>query len=170
MSKSTQLNVDELKDFLKHMVKNNQHIQNEGKVPVAVNIEGDAGLGKTSAIIQLGKELDMEVVKINLSQIEELGDLVGFPVKEFKIANKDGKTTWINESQMDAAMKKGYKVVDKRMSHAAPEWIQGKSEGGFLVLDDYTRADHRFMQATMELIDRQEYISHLKKSLSELNQ
>ena len=159
MSKSTQLNVDELKDFLKHMVKNNQHIQNEGKVPVAVNIEGDAGLGKTSAIMQLGKELDMEVVKINLSQIEELGDLVGFPVKEFKIANKDGKTTWINESQMDAAMKKGYKVVDKRMAHAAPEWIQGKSEGGFLVLDDYTRADHRFMQATMELIDRQEYIS-----------
>ena len=159
MSESTQLNVDELKDFLKHMVKNNQHIQNEGKVPVAVNIEGDAGLGKTSAIVQLGKELDMEVVKINLSQIEELGDLVGFPVKEFKIANKDGKTTWINESQMDAAMKKGYKVVDKRMSHAAPEWIQGKSEGGFLVLDDYTRADHRFMQATMELIDRQEYIS-----------
>ena len=159
MSKSTQLNVDELKDFLKHMVKNNQHIQNEGKVPVAVNIEGDAGLGKTSAIVQLGKEMDMEVVKINLSQIEELGDLVGFPVKEFKIANKEGQSTWINESQMDAAMKKGYKVVDKRMSHAAPEWIQGKSEGGFLVLDDYTRADHRFMQATMELIDRQEYIS-----------
>ena len=89
MSKSTQLNVDELKDFLKHMVKNNQHIQNEGKVPVAVNIEGDAGLGKTSAIIQLGKELDMEVVKINLSQIEELGDLVGFPVKELiaRVAN-----------------------------------------------------------------------------------
>ena len=159
MSKSTQLNVDELKDFLKHMVKNNQHIQNEGKVPVAVNIEGDAGLGKTSAIVQLGKEMDMEVVKINLSQIEELGDLVGFPVKEFKIANKEGQSTWINESQMDAAMKKGYKVVDKRMAHAAPEWIQGKSEGGFLVLDDYTRADHRFMQATMELIDRQEYIS-----------
>ncbi len=159
MSTSTQLNVDELKDFLKHMVKNNQHIQNEGKVPVAVNIEGDAGLGKTSAIIQLGKELGMDVVKINLSQIEELGDLVGFPVKEFKIANKEGKSTWINESQMDAAMKKGYKVIDKRMSHAAPEWIQGKSEGGFLVLDDYTRADHRFMQATMELIDRQEYIS-----------
>jgi nucleoside-triphosphatase THEP1 len=159
MSESTQLNVDELKGFLKHMVKNNQHIQNEGKIPVAVNIEGDAGLGKTSAIIQLGRELEMDVVKINLSQIEELGDLVGFPVKEFKIQNKEGQSTWINDSQMNAAMKKGYKVIDKRMSHAAPEWIQGKKEGGFLVLDDYTRADHRFMQATMELIDRQEYIS-----------
>ena len=159
MSKITQLNVDELKGFLKHMVNNNQYIQKEGKVPVAINIEGDAGLGKTSAIVQLGKEMDMDVVKINLSQIEELGDLVGFPVKEFKIQNKEGKTTWIMETQIDAAMKKGYKVVEKRMAHAAPEWIQGRTEGGFLVLDDYTRADHRFMQATMEILDRQEYIS-----------
>ena len=159
MSKITQLNVDELKGFLKHMVNNNQYIQKEGKIPVAINIEGDAGLGKTSAIVQLGKEMEMDVVKINLSQIEELGDLVGFPVKEFKIQNKEGKSTWIMEAQVDAAMKKGYKVVEKRMAHAAPEWIQGRTEGGFLVLDDYTRADHRFMQATMEILDRQEYIS-----------
>jgi nucleoside-triphosphatase THEP1 len=154
-----QLNVEELKDFIKHMVNNNQHIQVDGKVPVAINIEGDAGLGKTSAIIQLGKEMGMQVVKLNLSQLEELGDLVGFPVKEFEITNAEGKTTWINESQITAATSKGYKVTNKRMSHAAPEWIQGKGEGGFLVLDDYTRADHRFMQATMEILDRQEYVS-----------
>ena len=153
------LNVEELKDFIKHMVKNNQHIQAEGKVPVAINIEGDAGLGKTSAITQLGKELGMDVVKLNLSQLEELGDLVGFPVKEYQIQNSEGKTTWITEAQIEAATKKGYKVVAKRMSHAAPEWIQGKGEGGFLVLDDYNRADHRFMQATMEILDRQEYVS-----------
>lgn len=41
---TVQLNVDELKGFIRHMVKNNQHIQSEGKVPVAINIEGDAGL------------------------------------------------------------------------------------------------------------------------------
>jgi nucleoside-triphosphatase THEP1 len=154
-----QLNVEELKSFIKHMVSNNQHIQAQGKVPVAINIEGDAGLGKTSAIMQLGKELNMQVVKLNLSQLEELGDLVGFPVKEFEIQNAEGKTTWINESQINAASVKGYKVIGKRMSHAAPEWIQGKGEGGFLILDDYTRADHRFMQATMEILDRQEYVS-----------
>ena len=159
MSDQTQLNVEELKDFIKHMVKNNQHIQSEGKVPVAINIEGDAGLGKTSAIMQLGDELKMQVVKLNLSQLEELGDLVGFPVKEFQIQNAEGKTTWINESQINAASTKGYKVVSKRMSHAAPEWIEGKGEGGFLILDDYTRADARFMQATMEILDRQEYVS-----------
>jgi hypothetical protein len=154
-----QLNVEELKDFIKHMVNNNQHIQAEGKVPVAINIEGDAGLGKTSAIMQLGKEMNMQVVKLNLSQLEELGDLVGFPVKEFQIENAEGKTKWINEAQIAAAQKAGYRIIDKRMSHAAPEWIQGKGEGGFLVLDDYTRADHRFMQATMEILDRQEYVS-----------
>ena len=154
-----QLNVNELKDFIKHMVSNNQHIQAEGKVPVAVNIEGDAGLGKTSAIMQLGKELGMDVVKLNLSQIEELGDLVGFPVKEFLVRNVEGKERWITEAQVPAAMNAKYTVVDKRMAHAAPEWIQGKGEGGFLILDDYTRADHRFMQATMEILDRQEYVS-----------
>jgi nucleoside-triphosphatase THEP1 len=154
-----QLNVEELKNFIKHMVKNNQHIQSEGKVPVAINIEGDAGLGKTSAIMQLGKEMGMNVVKLNLSQLEELGDLVGFPVKEFQIQNAEGKTTWIGEAQVNMALQKKYKVVGKRMSHAAPEWIQGKGEGGFLILDDYTRADQRFMQATMEILDRQEYVS-----------
>jgi len=47
----------------------------------------------------------------------------------------------------------------KRMTHAAPEWIEGKGEGGILILDDYTRADQRFLQACMELIDRQKYYS-----------
>ena len=156
---TVQLNAEELKGFINHMVKNNQHIQAQGKVPVAVNIEGDAGLGKTSTILQLGKELGMDVVKLNLSQIEELGDLVGFPVKEFLVKNQEGKQRWITEAQVSGALKAGYTVADKRMSHAAPEWIQGKGEGGFLILDDYTRADHRFMQATMEILDRQEYVS-----------
>ena len=153
------LNVDEMKIFIKHMVNNNKYIQETGKIPVAVNIEGEAGLGKTSAIMQLGSELEMQVVKLNLAQLEELGDLVGFPVKEFQVKNNEGKSLWITEQEIDTANKKGYKVVDKRMSHAAPEWIQGRGEGGFLVLDDYTRADHRFMKACMELIDKQEYVS-----------
>ena len=155
----TQLNVEELKDFIKHMVINNQLIQAQGKIPVAINIEGDAGLGKTSAIMQLGQELAMTTVKLNLSQLEELGDLVGFPIKEFQVKNSEGKTLWITEHEIETASSKGYRVIDKRMTHAAPEWIQGKGEGGFLILDDYTRADARFMQATMEILDRQEYVS-----------
>jgi hypothetical protein len=153
------LNVDELKSFIKHIVHNNQVIQTQGKVPVTINVVGDAGLGKTSAILQSGSELGLEVVKLNLSQLEELGDLIGFPVKEYKVKNAEGKTLWITEQEIATAGEKGYRVVDKRMTHAAPEWIQGKGEGGFLLLDDFSRADHRFQQAVMEICDRQEYIS-----------
>jgi nucleoside-triphosphatase THEP1 len=154
-----QLNVEELKNFIKHMINNNQHIQADGKVPVAINVEGDAGLGKTSAISQVAAELGLQFVKLNLSQLEELGDLVGFPIKEFQVKNAEGKSLWITEQEIEMANQKGYKVVAKRMSHAAPEWIQGKGAGGILCLDDYTRADTRFMQATMEILDRQEYVS-----------
>lgn len=155
-----QLNINELKDFLGHMVSNNQYIQSQGKVPVAVNIEGDAGLGKTSSLVQLAAEMNMAVIKLNLSQIEELGDLVGFPFKEFEMVREDGTKRWVQETLMDTYLKNKFRPTGQsRMSHAAPEWIQGQQEGGFLILDDYTRADHRFMQATMELIDRQEYIS-----------
>lgn len=154
------LNIDELKNFMGHMVKNNQYIQTQGKVPVAVNVEGEAGLGKTSSILQLAKELDMAIIKLNLSQIEELGDLVGFPFKEFQVENKENAKKWVQETLLDTYIKGGFRPTGQsRMSHASPEWIQGQGEGGFLILDDYTRADHRFMQATMELIDRQEYIS-----------
>lgn len=115
--------------------------------------------GKTSSIKQLAKEHNMDVIFLNLAEFEELGDLIGFPVKEFKVKNAEGRVLWITEQEIETATQKGYKVVDKRMTHAAPEWIQGKGEGGFLILDDYTRADHRFMQATMSLIDQQAYAS-----------
>jgi hypothetical protein len=158
-NRQVQLNSDELKDFLKHIITNNQYIQSQGKIPVSVSVTGEAGTGKTSTIIELAQELDLQIVKLNLGQLEEIGDLVGFPVKEFQIQNAEGKTIWILEQQLDAAIKKGYKVVNKRMAHAAPEWIAGKGEGGILLLDDYNRADTRFISATMELIDRQTYVS-----------
>ena len=72
MSAQVNLNIEELKDFLKHIIRNNKHLQDTGKVPTAVNIEGPAGLGKTSAAIQLTEELNYNLVRVNLAQIEEL--------------------------------------------------------------------------------------------------
>ena len=150
-NKQVELNSEELKGFLRHMVTNNQYIQKQGKTPVSISVTGEAGTGKTSSIIELAKELKFDLVKINLAQVEEIGDLVGFPVKEFQIQNIEGKTTWIVEQQIDAAVKKGFKIINKRMSYAVPEWIQGKGEGGILLIDDFNRADTRFTQACMEL-------------------
>lgn len=153
------LNISEMKDFLKHIISNNQYLQANSKPPVAVEVVGDSGLGKTSAAIQLKKELNLDFVKLNLAQIEELGDLVGFPIRQFEMKSKD-KTCWVDEHAVEDYHKRGFETTGQnRMSYCPPEWIAGKENGGILLLDDWNRADIRFIQAVMELIDRQEYIS-----------
>lgn len=164
------VNINEVKDFLRHIVSNNQFIQSQGKNPVAVEVVGDSGIGKTSTIIQLAEELQLNFVKLNLAQIEEIGDLVGFPVVQYQIQEKmvgsnpdevrTPRTAWVNEASFQEYLKAGFKDTGKtRMSYAAPEWIAGKETGGILLLDDWNRADTRFIQAVMELVDRQTYIS-----------
>lgn len=164
------LNTTEVKEFLRHIITNNQVIQAKGKNPVAVEVVGDSGIGKTSTVIQLAEELNLNFVKLNLAQIEEIGDLVGFPVVQYQIqermttSNPDEvrtpRTAWVNEAAFQEYLKAGFKDTGKtRMSYAAPEWIAGKDEGGILLLDDWNRADSRFIQAVMELVDRQTYIS-----------
>ena len=157
------LNTSELKDFIKHIINNNRFIQEQGKVPTALNVVGNAGLGKTTVVSNLAKEEGMQFVKINLAMIEELSDLIGFPVKEFQIGKDtpDGlKTKWVTEMEAELAVKAGFKLTGaRRTAYCAPEWISGKGESGILLLDDYTRADPRMIQACMDLINTQEYIS-----------
>jgi len=154
------LNVKEAKLFLKHIINNNRYLQSQNKPPVAVEVVGDSGIGKTSTIVQLAEELDLNFVKLNLAQIEELGDLVGFPIRQFEVCKADNDCLWIDEQAVNEYTHQGYTFTGKnRMSYCPPEWISGKSKGGILLLDDWNRADVRFIQAVMELIDRQQYIS-----------
>ena len=154
------LNIKEAKQFLKHIINNNRYLQAQGKPPVAVEVVGDSGIGKTSTILQLAKETDLHFVKLNLAQIEELGDLVGFPIRQFEVCKTENDCLWIDEHAVEEYTKQGYSFTGKnRMSYCPPEWISGKTSGGILLLDDWNRADVRFIQAVMELIDRQQYIS-----------
>ena len=179
------LNAREMKEFLAHIIENNQYIQEQGKKPVATEIIGESGLGKTSVAIQIAEEHNLNFVKLNLAQIEELGDLIGFPVRQFQLEKKpkaelkkfrtadgtiieklvqptegESKKEWVDENAVDQYIKNGYEFTgQKRMSYCPPEWIADKQGGGILLLDDWNRADIRFIQAVMELVDRQEYIS-----------
>lgn len=185
MNNQVSLDAAEMKDFIQHIINNNRHIQKQGKKPVATEIMGDSGLGKTSVALQIAEENDLNFVKLNLAQIEELGDLVGFPVRQFKLippATKEvlkkfktaeGKIVekkvkvavdvtpeWVDENAVDQYTKQGYTFTGKkRMAYCPPEWIADIEGGGILLLDDWNRADIRFIQAVMELVDRQEYIS-----------
>ncbi len=187
------LNIDDLKGFVNHIINNNRFLQAQGKPPVAIEVMGESGIGKTSTVVELAQEHNLNFVKLNLAQIEELGDLVGFPVRQFQmykeqtvsanspdmvnytaaqraaaasdLANMNGTVVkkvgiWVDELAVSEYLKNGYKMTGKnRMSYCAPEWIADKKEGGILLLDDWNRADVRFIQAVMELIDRQTYIS-----------
>ena len=156
---SVSLNVNELKDFLKHIISNNRYLQENKKPMVSTEVVGDSGIGKTSSIIQLAEELDLNFVKLNLAQIEEIGDLVGFPIRQFEMISEDSKE-WVDENSVEDYRKKGFNSTGlNRMSYCPPEWISGKEKGGILLLDDWNRADMRFIQAVMELVDRQQYIS-----------
>ena len=157
------LNIDELQDFVDHIITNNRHLQSEGKKPVAVEVVGESGIGKTTSIMDMTKAHNLDFVKLNLAQIEELGDLVGFPIKQFQMwTEKDGKKIgkWVDEVAVNDHSKLGFQTTGKsRMSYSAPEWIADKKAGGVMLLDDWNRADVRFIQACMELVDRQQYIS-----------
>ena len=187
------LNVTELKGFVNHIITNNRFLQEDGKQSVSIEVVGESGIGKTSSIVEIAQENNLKFVKLNLAQIEELGDLVGFPVRQFQmykekivqakkiddlsytaaqraaasadIANMATPTTkkvgmWVDELAVQEYLKNGYKMTGKnRMSYCAPEWIADAKAGGILLLDDWNRADTRFIQAVMELIDRQTYIS-----------
>jgi len=157
------LNIDELQDFVDHIITNNRHLQSEGKNPVAVEVVGESGIGKTTSIMDMTKKHGLDFVKLNLAQIEELGDLVGFPIKQFQMwQEQNGKKIgkWVDEIAVNDHSKLGFQTTGKsRMSYSAPEWIADKKQGGVLLLDDWNRADVRFIQACMELVDRQTYIS-----------
>lgn len=174
------LNIDELKGFVNHIISNNRFLQKQGKLPVSTEVLGESGIGKTSTVVELAKENNLNFVKLNLAQIEELGDLVGFPIRQFQMYKEkevtpsgdpiNYKTTstkimkkvgqWVDELAVQDYLNQGWKMTNKnRMSYCPPEWIAGKKEGGILLLDDWNRADIRFIQAVMELVDRQTYIS-----------
>jgi hypothetical protein len=153
------LNALELKGILTHLIKNNQQLHTEGKKAVSVNVEGESGIGKTSAIMQLAEELEMDFVKLNLAEMEEIGELSGFPIKEYEI-KRETNSKWISENMLPIYAKaKWAPTGNHRMNYAKPEWIAGKEKPLLLFLDDFSRANHMFMQAIMEICDRQSFVS-----------
>ena len=154
------LNSEELKSFLTYIYNNNKVLLDK-KLPVqTVNVEGEAGGGKTSTILQLADELGLEMVRRNLAEYEDVSDLVGYPCKEHEMVGKDGAKRWVVEGTIPQYITAGYKPTgEKRMTHAAPEWAQGRTEPVLLLLDDYSRASEKFIQATMTLIETQCYNS-----------
>lgn len=164
------------KELLNYTIDRNINLQEEGKRPISIGFEAGPGIGKTSIVEQVAKERGMKYTKISLAQMEEAGDLIGFPIKEYEcqvmkaVKAADGtikkavlpQPLWINEKQLENPVAGiMYRQTGKtRMSYAIPAWVPEYNEAGNLVnLDDFSRANPQLLQALMDIVDRQEYVS-----------
>jgi midasin (ATPase involved in ribosome maturation) len=68
------MTLNEFKEVFTYLLDNNKLLEDQGQRPVAIGVEGAAGIGKTSLIENIAREKGMTMCKINLAQLEEVGD------------------------------------------------------------------------------------------------
>lgn len=156
MSTTNTITLTKVKSLINYTIDNNNRRQENGEMPIALSFEASAGVGKTSIIRQVAEERGMGFTKLNMAQLEEAGDIIGFPQVEYECQiakatkDKDGNvrwnllpnTAWLNAKQMDnpqSGVK--YRHTGKtRMGYAKPAWVPEYNEkGNLILLDDYVR-------------------------------
>jgi hypothetical protein len=165
------LSLTEAKNIIKYIIENNKQVQTSGQTPIAIGLESPPGIGKTTLVTDLAKELDMELVVLNLAQLDELGDLVGLPLKEYEFCNSAGECIWVPEKTVSYYQNNTDWVFNNntRTNYSKPFWYKDTDKGILLCLDDFNRSITKFAQATMELINKQEYYSWKLPPNSQIN-
>lgn len=156
-----ELTLKEVKPIIKYIIENNKTLQEKELKPVAVNLCGHAGLGKSAIVEQIAKELDANYIFLSLAELTDPAELCGWPIKEHYVC-KDEECTWITGELIDAYIKAGYHMTSEtRMGYAIPTWLKGldPNKSTICVLDDYTRANPAILQACMQITYEQKYIS-----------
>lgn len=74
MDNLNEMTIGEFTDVLNYLLDNNKQLTENGLTPIAIGIEGESGIGKTSIIQQVAEKRGMTLCKLNLAQLEEVGD------------------------------------------------------------------------------------------------
>lgn len=174
---SNTISMSEVKNLINYTIDNNIALQKDGDLPIAISIEANAGIGKTSIVQQIAEERGMGFTKIDLHQLDEVGDLVGYPITEYecqiKRRYKDEKgevkiavlpnRVWVNAKLLEEGPGQDMKYIQTgktRMAYAKPAWVPEYNDNGTIcLLDDYVRASPQLLQACMDLVLEQKYIS-----------
>ena len=82
MAQLNEMTISEFTGVLNYLLDNNKQLEEQGLTPIAIGLEGAAGIGKTAVVEEVANKRGMSFCKLNLSQLEEVGDLTGFPMKE----------------------------------------------------------------------------------------
>jgi len=128
---------DDVKDFLRIVIKANLRNASEGRPTHPATIWGHRGVGKTDVVKQLHEEgFVQEIVYIALAQIEEMGDLIGLP-----------------EVVLDEVSQKRVTII------RPPHWVPKNDVPGIILFDDFNRTDVRIIKGVMQLLQRSEMVS-----------
>ena len=145
MANLNELTIGEFTGVLNYLLDNNKQLEEKGLTPIAIGIEGEAGIGKTMVVEETAENRGMTFCKINLAQLEEVGDLCGMPIKEVMLQwkTKEGeiKTRWWPESNLNKVPQGVTVTSNVRTSYAPPAWLprEENDKGCIVLLDDYTR-------------------------------
>ncbi len=164
MTKETTYKPNETYNILKSLVEANDAIMKAGGVPVSVSLVGTPGLGKTTICRELARDLNRDFFKLNLAQLTEPSELIGYYSKEYGV-KKGEDIKWVTENLLTKCAEEGYEYTgDVRTRPCPPDWVVSLQEGGILLLDDYSRSNTLFSQAVMELVNEQTMVGwDLKK-------
>lgn len=150
--KKLEFTPNEYMQFASDFIKSNEKLIDEGKMPIALNVEGEKGIGKTECHYTIALENGYHLCKINFGQFEMVGDLLGYAAKEFEMKNSDGDILWCTENMIPINHAAGYtKTGLTKTIPCPPEWVTGLPEKTLLFADDFSRANPLIVQATMEL-------------------
>jgi hypothetical protein len=157
------MKIEEAKKMINYLLDNNLDLVTKGQNKISIGLEGAPGIGKTAIVKEIAEERGAKFVRVELSSMEEIGDLIGIPCKEFSMISPTEEEQWVIEKLVDEYLSLGWKLCPNcspRMGYAIPSWVPtDPDQEVLLLLDDYTRATNLFMQAIMSLIQFGEYIS-----------
>ena len=155
----------ETADLLKSLIAANDTLMSKNEVPISVSLVGTPGLGKTTICRELCQELGRDYYKLNLAQLTEPSELIGYYSKEYETKNNAGDIRWVTENLLPKASEAGYRYTNNtRTVPCPPDWVVNLKPNGVLLLDDYSRSNSLFSQAVMELINEQTMVGWDLKS------
>lgn len=141
----------------------------ERDVPITLNVMGAPGTSKTALVKSLattpidwnGKHYDgFEIIDIPIAQVEEMGDVTGFP-EVFVEMEYIKEKRWVLKSLVDDMLKQGWKPTNSRpvTQYAPPSWVPTEEKPGVLLFDDGNRASQRILKGLMQLVQDYRTIS-----------
>jgi hypothetical protein len=147
--------INSLNKYLKTAIIANRTAINNGYKPRAIEITGEASVGKTWTVSEVASELNIPIFRIQLATNESPFDINGNPSIVYRL-EKEGNVLWCPIELVKIHLDLGYTYKEESRTIISPpaEIADAKCCDEIIILiDDWTRANNFVRAAIMELIN-----------------